>query len=198
MSHSLLSAGNVVSCVRLDTMPVKLNIAEWGQPILRQVAQPVDWRDPDLSILINNMLYTVDQMKGVGLAAPQVFESKRVMIISSKPNTRYPNAPDLPVTVMLNPRLLNVSDEKTSDWEGCLSVPGLRGLVPRHEVITFEYMDTQGIMHQQQYTGFLARVFQHEYDHLQGQVYLDHLQCWPDDLMTETAWRQLVLTEHAQ
>lgn len=123
-------------------MPVIRHIAQLGNPVLRQLALPVDnLRDASLQTLIEDMLATVAEADGVGIAAPQVYEPLRLFIVASRPNPRYPDAPSMQPTVMLNPELLWQSPETVMGWEGCLSVPGIRGLVPRSERIRVGYQE---------------------------------------------------------
>jgi peptide deformylase len=157
-----------------------LEVSQVGNPILRQIAQPIDHLDQTHQSLIDNLMATLIQSNGVGIAAPQVAASYRVMIVASRPNPRYPNAPEMEPTVMINPRILRSSEEIVKDWEGCLSVPGIRGLVPRYEAIEVQYCDRQGNLHEEHLTGFVARIFQHELDHLNGMVFLDRLETTRD------------------
>ncbi|NTW52062.1 MAG: peptide deformylase [Chlorobiaceae bacterium] len=165
-------------------------IAQMGHPILRQVSTGiVCMEDPDIRLLANDLLETAIQSKGVGLAAPQVFESLRMIVIASRPSVRYPHAPELPPVVMVNPELLWASNEKESGWEGCLSIPGLRGLVPRHLRIGVRYLTMDGEEKDVEYEGFPARVFQHEFDHLQGVLFIDRLESL-NDLVTEQEYQR--------
>jgi peptide deformylase len=126
-------------------MPIRRQIAQLGRPVLREIARPVaDPADPALQALIDDMLATVAEANGVGIAAPQVFESLALFLIASRPNPRYPHAPALAPTAVLNPQLLWVSDDTEKGWEGCLSIPGLRGLVPRHSRIGVRYLTRSG------------------------------------------------------
>jgi peptide deformylase len=166
-------------------MPIVRQIAQIGQPILRDVAETItDPRDPFIQMLIDDLLLTVADANGVGIAAPQVFESLRLFIVSSHPNPRYPHAPRMEATAMINPEILWTSDGKVKDWEGCLSIPGLRGVVPRHSHIGVRYLTRNGDLHEEEYEGFLARVFQHEFDHIQGIVFIDRLES-TQELITE-------------
>lgn len=166
-------------------MPILRQIAQLGQPILRQMAGRVaDPADPAVQSLIDDLLATVAEADGVGIAAPQVFAPLSLFIVASRPNPRYPQAPAMAPTAMINPELLRVSDETEKEWEGCLSIPGLRGLVPRHRRIGVRYRTRRGELREAEYEGFLARVFQHEFDHLQGVVYLDRVES-TRELMTE-------------
>jgi len=108
--------------------PQTSQISQLGNPVLRQIAQPVvDVRDRQIQSLIDDLLKQLKDAKGVGIAAPQVGRSIRLLIVASHPNPRYPNAPKMEPTTMINPRILSQSEAKTKDWEGCLSVPGIRG-----------------------------------------------------------------------
>ena len=173
-----------------------LEVSQVGNPILRQIAQPIDRFDEPVQTLIDNLMATLLQSNGVGIAAPQVAVSCRVVIIASRPNPRYPNAPEMEPTVMINPRIVSASEEKVKDWEGCLSVPGIRGLVPRYQAIAIEYCDRQGKLQQQHLTDFVARIFQHELDHLNGLVFLDRLET-TQDIVTEQEYLKLLGIEQA-
>ena len=166
-------------------MPVLRQIAQLGQPVLREVAGKIT--DPGASsvqALIDDMLVTVADANGVGIAAPQVYEPLSLFIVSSRPNPRYPAAPEMEPTAMINPEILWMSDEKEKGWEGCLSIPGLRGLVPRHRRIGVRYLTRKEEVVEVEYADFLARVFQHEFDHVQGVVFLDRVET-THVLMTE-------------
>jgi peptide deformylase len=152
-------------------------IAQLGANVLRQTAAVVpDVKSADIQQLINDMQSTLSATEGVGLAAPQIGVSKRVIIVASRPTRRYPSAPLMEPTVMINPSFQPLSDYKAKDWEGCLSIPGVRALVPRYQDISIGYIDPQGIAVALKLEGFVARVFQHEYDHLEGRVYLDRVE----------------------
>jgi peptide deformylase len=121
-------------------------------------------------------LVTLADSGGVGIAAPQVFVSERVLVVASRPNARYPQAPLMEPVVMVNPELLGVSEAQEWGWEGCLSVPGLRGKVPRHRAVSVRYSDLRGQTHEVDLEGFPARIFQHELDHLDGLFFLDRVE----------------------
>lgn len=158
-------------------MPILRQIAQLGQPILREVAKQVaDPRDTVVQALIDDMLVTAADACGVGIAAPQVFEPLSLFIVASSPTPRYPQAPRMEPTAMINPELLWGSDEKETGWEGCLSIPGLRGLVPRHRRIGVRYLNREGEVREEEYADFLARVFQHELDHVRGMVFIDRVE----------------------
>jgi len=166
-------------------MAILRQIAQLGQPVLRTPAQPVtDPSAPAVQALIDDLLMTVADADGVGIAAPQVFEPLTLFIVASRPNPRYPHAPLMEPTVMINPQLLWGSDELEKGWEGCLSIPGLRGLVPRHRRIGIRYLTRGGTVREEEYAGFLARVFLHEFDHVQGLVFIDRLES-TRELVTE-------------
>ncbi|MBW4459508.1 MAG: peptide deformylase [Nodosilinea sp. WJT8-NPBG4] len=162
-----------------------------GHPVLRQVAQPVTvMEDEAVQLLIDQLLTTVRTANGVGIAAPQLGYSLRILVIASRPNLRYPYAPLMEPTVLVNPRLISASDELDLGWEGCLSVPGMRGQVPRHQTVEVEYCDRHGQPHRQIWQGFVARIFQHEVDHLDGKVFLDRVQS-EADLLTEDTYQAM-------
>jgi peptide deformylase len=126
-----------------------LKICQLGHPGLRQIAKPVtDFQDPALPALAAQLLQTMQQGNGVGIAAPQVDIHLAMMIVASRPTPRYPNAPVMEPTVMINPRILSYDPEQVKDWEGCLSVPNQRGLVPRFRAVMVEYADLLGNLHQ--------------------------------------------------
>ncbi|HEY9907217.1 MAG TPA: peptide deformylase [Thermosynechococcaceae cyanobacterium] len=174
-------------------MADRLNVVELGDPVLREVAQPIaDTGSDQVQTLIDNLLLTVQKANGVGIAAPQVGQSDRLFIVASRPNLRYPNAPVMEPTAMLNPRILSHADDSVKGWEGCLSVPGLRGFVPRRSAIAVEYIDRTGKVQQQELSDFVARIFQHELDHLDGLVFLDRVES-TQDLMTEREFQQRIV-----
>ena len=165
-------------------------IAQLGHAVLRKRAIEVDnILADDCQQLISQMMTTVSKAGGVGIAAPQIHHSVRIFIMCSKPNARYPDAPLMPPKAIINPQILDYSDEKVKDWEGCLSVPSMRGLVPRHNQLTVRYFDQQGHQQQQKLTGFVARIFQHELDHLDGLTFIDRLESTLD-LISEDEWYQ--------
>ena len=172
-------------------MPILRQIAQLGQPVLRGTIEHVaDPCTPSVQALIDDMLATVLDANGVGLAAPQVYEPISLFILASRPNQRYPDAPMMEPLAIINPEILWKSDEKAQGWEGCLSIPGLRGLVPRHQRIGVRYQTGDAMMWEVEYTDFLARVFQHEYDHVQGIVFIDRVESTLD-LMTEQEYLRM-------
>ena len=175
-------------------MDIKPEIALLGEPVLRRIAEPIDdVTHPDVQQLAQTMLFTLDGSNGVGLAAPQIFESKRIIVVASKPTSRYPYAPTMPATVMINPEFIPLSDEMVKDWEGCLSIPSIRALVPRYQSIRVSYTDLTGQRLEVDFEGFIARVFQHEYDHLNGLVYLDRVDS-NQDIISEAMFLKLIAT----
>lgn len=172
-----------------------LQVIQLGNPVLRQRSQPVENGTSDrIQTLIDNLITTAIATNGVGIAAPQVAVSERVFIVASRPNLRYPHAPIMEPTAMINPEMVAHSDETVKGWEGCLSVPGIRGLVPRYQSITVEYRDRHDHLQRQVFTDFVARIFQHELDHLNGLVFLDRVESTAD-LMTEVEYQKRVIAE---
>lgn len=168
-------------------------IAQLGNPILRQQAHLVDnVREERLQQLIDALLITASASNGVGIAAPQVSESYRLFIVASRPNARYPNAPLMEPTAMINPQIITHSTDIVKGWEGCLSIPGIRGLVPRFQAIEVEYTTRDDQLHRQELTDFVARIFQHEYDHLDGIIFLDRVES-TQDLMSEQEYQQRIV-----
>ena len=166
-------------------MPILRQIAQLGQPVLREpVTNIADPHDPAIQLLIDDMLATVADANGVGIAATQVYQPLALFIVASRPSQRYPAAPEMEPTAMLNPELLWASEEIEAGWEGCLSIPGIRGLVPRHRQVRIRYLTRKGELREEQYQGFLARVFQHEFDHVQGMLFIDRVESTLE-LMTE-------------
>jgi peptide deformylase len=156
-----------------------LKIAHLGHPILRQVAEPVSpeaIRSPEIQRLVDDMLETMADHDGAGLAAPQVHVPRRVVIYGVEENPRYPDAESVPFTVLVNPRITALGEEQEEDWEGCLSVPDLRGRVPRFTRVRVDAYGRDGKQLRFDAEGFHARVVQHECDHLDGKVYLDRMR----------------------
>ncbi|WCM90315.1 peptide deformylase [Acidovorax sp. NCPPB 3576] len=149
------------------------NILKMGDPRLLRVAQPVTEFDTDaLHLLVRDMLETMEAVDGAGLAAPQIGVDLQLVIFGSdRRNPRYPDRPLVPRTVLLNPQITPLGDDEEEDWEGCLSVPGLRGKVPRWSRIRYQGLDPYGDAIDRTAEGFHARVVQHECDHLIGKLY---------------------------
>ncbi|RZI42293.1 peptide deformylase [Herbaspirillum sp. HC18] len=147
-------------------------ILKMGDSRLLRQAEPVEKFDtPELNALIEDMFDTMRAANGAGLAAPQIGVNLQVVIFGFKQNPRYPDAPPVPETVLINPALKPLSNEMVDDWEGCLSVPGLRGVVPRWSRLQYEGFDQHGQAIRREADGFHARVVQHECDHLAGILY---------------------------
>jgi len=149
-----------------------LPILRMGDPRLLRVAEPItEFATPELAALVADMEDTMRQAGGVGLAAPQIGENLRLVIFGFEYNERYPDAPAVPYTVLLNPVLSPLGEEQEEGWEGCLSVPGMRGWVPRWKKLRYSGVDPQGNPIEREVEGFHARVVQHECDHLDGVLY---------------------------
>lgn len=156
-----------------------LKVARLGHPVLRQIAQPVPVdaiRSADVQRFIDDMIDTMREYDGAGLAAPQVHMLLQIAIIEVAANERYPDAPEVPLTVLVNPVVSPLTDEVEEGWEGCLSVPDMRGRVPRHTAVRLECYDREARRVDVVAKDFFARVVQHETDHLNGIVYLDRMR----------------------
>ena len=152
-------------------------IAQLGSEVLRKTAKPVvEFQAVDVLTVIDDLQATLAESDGVGIAAPQISESVCIVIIASRPTPRYPNAPMMAPTVMINPSFLKLTEAREKDWEGCLSIPGIRALVPRFKEIEVNFQDTEGKQQSIRLNDFPARVFQHEFDHLNGYVFLDRVE----------------------
>lgn len=172
-------------------MPTLLQISQLGHPILREKAKEVEnVKDPAIQALIDDMISTCQDVDGVGIAAPQVYQPLRLFIIASKPSPRYPHAPDMEPTAIINPTIVSASEETEKGWEGCLSIPGIRGQVPRHKSVKVSFTNRNGEQEEKTFDDFVARVFQHEYDHIDGIVFLDRAN--PKDLITEKEYQRIV------
>ena len=166
-----------------------LEIVQLGNPILRRQAQPIEnVTDESIQKLIDSLMAIAKAANGVGIAAPQVAQSYRLFVVASRPNPRYPHAPLMEPTAMINPKIVAHSSEIIKGWEGCLSIPGLRGLVPRYKEIEVEYTNLKGNLKYRRLTDFVARIFQHELDHLDGRVFLDRLES-TQELVTEAFFK---------
>lgn len=162
-----------------------LKVARLGNPVLRRVAEnlsPDQLSSPLLQKLIDDMIETMREYNGVGLAANQIHEALQIAVLEVADNPRYPEKTTVPLSVLINPKIELLSEEMEEDWEGCLSVPDLRGSVPRYKEIRVRALDRGGAKLDFVASGFHARVIQHEWDHLNGKVYLDRMR----DLSTLT------------
>ena len=147
-------------------------VLRMGHPVLRQVATPVAHPgSTEIRALVADMDETMRSLNGAGIAAPQIGVSLRVAIFELKENPRYPHVQPVPYTVLINPVLMPLGDELEDGWEGCLSVPGMRGLVPRYRRLRYQGLDLEGARIDRTVEGFHARVVQHEVDHLDGILY---------------------------
>lgn len=147
-------------------------VLRMGDPLLYRPADPVKaFNTPELDALIADMFETMAAMNGAGLAAPQIGVSQRVVIFGVEANPRYPDAEPVPTTVLINPVLTPLGEDKEDGWEGCLSVPGMRGLVSRHKKLRYTGFDQHGQAIDRTVSDFHARVVQHECDHLDGILY---------------------------
>ena len=172
-----------------------MKIIQIGNPVLRNTAKTiVDATDGEIIQLANDLITTAESANGVGIAAPQVAQSYRLFIMASRPSIRYPHAPTMSPTAVINPVIISRSDEIVKDWEGCLSVPNLRGIVPRHREIEVEYTTINGEGQQQVLNDFVARIFQHELDHLDGVLFIDRLETM-QDLYSEEEYQKRIMAQ---
>ena len=158
-------------------MPI-LKVARLGHPVLRQVAPPVrpeTIREAEIQRLIDDMIETMREYEGVGVAAPQVHVSQQIAVIEAKGNRRYPDAPDIPLTVLINLEVTPLAPDMENDWEGCLSLIDFRGQTPRYRQVRAKALDREGQPLEFIATGFHARVLQHERDHLLGKLFIDRM-----------------------
>jgi len=143
-------------------------VLRMGEPLLQRIAAPVTRFDAELHALLTDMDDTMRALNGAGIAAPQIGVSQRVVIFELADNPRYPHIAPVPYTVLVNPLVTPLTAEEDEGWEGCLSVPGMRGLVPRHRRVRYRGYDQHGAPIDRTVEGFHARVVQHEVDHLDG------------------------------
>src|ERR671924_2090204 len=156
-----------------------LKVARLGHPVLRQQAErvvPGDIQSADVQRLIDDMIETMHEYDGAGLAANQVHVPRQIAVIEVAKNPRYPDAPEIPLTVLINPVVTPLGEEMEDGWEGCLSVPDMRGRVPRFTAVRLECLDRDGHAIDVVAKEFFARVIQHETDHLKGIVYVDRMR----------------------
>lgn len=152
-------------------------VLKMGNPSLLEVAAPIqEFNTPGLNQLVTDLFDTKQALEGAGLAAPQIGILQRIVIFGVSANPRYPDVEPVPTTVLINPIIEALDNEMEEDWEGCLSVPGLRGLVPRHRHIRYTGFDPAGQRFERTVSGFHARVVQHECDHLNGILYPQRIQ----------------------
>jgi len=156
-----------------------LKVARIGHPILRRVADPVSPEAigaPEVQSFIDDLIDTMREYDGAGLAAPQVHFSSQIVVFEVDANPRYPDAAGIPLTVLINPKVTATTEAMVEDWEGCLSVPGLRGKVPRYTEVRVEAYGRDGGKLKFVASDFHARVIQHECDHLFGKLYVDRMR----------------------
>jgi peptide deformylase len=167
-------------------------ITQLGQPVLRKKAPQVSHpQSRQIRSLIKEMIRTMKKARGVGIAAPQVGKSLRLFIVAPQPSRRYPHSPVMPPIAMINPRLIACSKAMNTDWEGCLSIPGIRGRVPRYTKIRIGFHSPEGVYKEAMLGGFVARIFQHELDHIDGKVFIDRVRD-TRTLMTEKEYLKVV------
>jgi len=155
-----------------------LRVARMGHPVLRQQAAEVDPAQidhPNIQRLVDDMIETMTDYEGIGLAAPQVHTSIRLVVVGD-PDTTEDDSEGIPLTVLFNPQFIAMSEESASGWEGCLSIPEVRGVVPRSVEVTVRGYDRLGASVEYSARDFFARVLQHEVDHLDGILFLDRMQ----------------------
>jgi peptide deformylase len=173
-------------------MALLRQIAQLGHPVLRTTASAVVLPAAEATRrLVDDMLATLIDAGGVGIAAPQVYEPVAIFIVASRPNPRYPDAPSMEPEVVINPEIVERSNEVVKGWEGCLSIPGIRGEVSRHRHIRVRYQTVEGLVVEREFSDFVARIVQHEDDHLRGIVFLDRLEN-TRDVITEKEYQKRV------
>jgi peptide deformylase len=156
-----------------------LKVARLGNPVLRKLTEPLSSLELQAEAtqkFIDDMIETMKEYDGVGLAADQVHEPKQIAVLEVADNPRYPEKPQVPLTVLVNLQVKPITKEIEEDWEGCLSIPDLRGKVPRYKSIEVYSWDREGKELRFVASNFHARVIQHEWDHLNGKVYLDRMR----------------------
>jgi peptide deformylase len=174
-----------------------LKVAQIGHPILRQQARPVSLeqlRTPEFQAFIDSMIETMRDAAGAGLAATQVHEPVQVCVMEVKDNPRYPYKPNIPLTVLVNPVLTPLSETKFENFEGCLSVPDLRGIVRRHVELRVQAVDRHGEPIDRVVRGITAGTFQHECDHLAGTLFIDRVE----DPRTLCTWKEFARQHEAR
>ena len=163
-----------------------LDIAHIGFPVLREIARPVEAFDStDVQAFIDDLIETLAASNGVGIAAPQVGVSLRIFLVMPVSDPHQSGQEVTEPLVMINPEITAHSTETVKDWEGCLSVPGLRGVVPRYRSVTLRYQGRDGRFEEKEFADFAARICQHEYDHLDGLLYLDRMDSVKDIISDE-------------
>ena len=153
-----------------------MNLLVRGNPGLARKSDPVpDIHDAEFQRFLDELILSGEENLGVGIASPQVGKNLRAFILAPKPSARYPQAPAMEPTAIVNPEILETFGPVEKDWEGCLSVPGFRGQVPRPRGVRVRFFDRDGLPHETTFEGFVARIFQHEFDHLEGILYPERM-----------------------
>jgi peptide deformylase len=173
-----------------------LRVIQLGNPILRQKAFDVKISWIATQQLAADLLHTCKVTKGVGIAATQVGKLLRIIVVASEPNERYPNAPKMEPTVMINPIIIARSVKQVTGYEGCLSIPGIRALIPRNKSITVRWLDQDHNQHKKTFSGFIARIIQHEIDHLDGIVFLDRASSY--NIVTDQEYLRIMKEKNAK
>lgn len=175
---------------KTSCLPILRQIAQLGHPVLRKSAKPIeDIQEEKIQELIDDLIVTMKESDGVGIAAPQVYQSLRLFIINTQPDS-----PRIKPLAVINPLIHTVSEDVVDGWEGCLSVPGIRGIVSRPVSATVEYTTREGKIVKKTLKDFVARIFLHEYDHLDGIVFLDRVED-TRDLMSEKEYQKMITKE---
>jgi len=169
-----------------------LKIAQVGTPVLRKVAEPLDpeaLASEEIQTFIDDLIETMRDARGAGLAANQVYRPVRICAIEVDKNPRYPYKPDIPLTVLINPVLTPIGEETFENYEGCLSVPDMRGVVRRHARLRVQALDRHGVATDHEIAGVTAGTFAHEVDHLDGKLFLDRVT----DTSTLCTWKAFAM-----
>lgn len=174
-----------VRWVRGEALPDILTV---GDPKLKQRAKPVG-DIKHVRSLCERMVNRLRELNGAGLAAPQIGEPLRIIVVEVRKTDIFPDRPESLLYVMINPWIIETSNDKEDGWEGCFSVPGLMGVVPRHKTIRVQYVTPDGVEHDETFEGYLARVMQHEYDHLDGIEFLDRMESM-ESISTVENWKR--------
>ncbi|MEM1243375.1 MAG: peptide deformylase [Pseudomonadota bacterium] len=168
-------------------------IVRLGDKRIYRVAEKVNKiPSSELDELIKQMFTTMQALNGIGIAAPQIGVNQRVIIIGFESSPRYPNEAAVPNTVLINPSFEPLSQEKVLGWEGCLSIPGMRGVVPRYKKIKYRGFDSQGNLIQREAENLHARIVQHECDHIDGKLYPCHIEDWRHFGFEEEVWQDVI------
>ncbi len=178
-------------------MPKVLKIRELGDTVLRKKTKSVSQKEMASSSFkkfIANLVQTCDEEGGMGIAAPQVvdktWQSKNIFIVWSRPSKNYPDAPEVGPIAIINPKIVSRSKRMKKEWEGCLSIPGFRAKVSRHASLEVEFQTIDGKKHKAQIRDFIARIFQHEFDHVSGILYIDRVEM--KDIVSENEYKKII------